>query len=482
MTQDSPKLLIVDNDQSFLDSIGRTLSANYSILFASDAASARQRFSDDEPDVVLLDLRLRGDFDKDGMILLKELLSIRPGIPVLMISAYGDMESVVECMRIGAVDFIQKPPNLSELRNRLNAAFEREKVVKKAIQMENRLNTLEPGELIGNSLKIRKITDLIKVVAQDGQITALIKGESGTGKELVARAIHRCGRRSSAPYVIVNTPAIPSHLMESELFGHEKGAFTGAVSRRIGMIEDAGGGVLFIDEVGEIPLEVQAKLLRFLQERTFTRLGSNKEIKIDVQIVTATNKDLEKAVKERTFREDLYHRLNVLQLIVPPLRDRIEDVPVLAEYFLELFYKQGRTKSTKISKEASDVIKRYSWPGNVRELKNAIERAILFANFHGHDSIELDDLPQEVLDPKAYTSSQITIGENGINLDYNLARLELGYIDKALSLAQGRKSEAWKMLGLNDRFALLRRVKSLLEKYPDLKNEFPVINIHYGKE
>jgi len=476
------KLLIIDDDKSFLDSLERALKDEFSILKATTSAEAKKLFESDI-DAIILDIRLNDsdENNKEGVELLKEFISLQPTIPAIMISAYGDINIAVECMKIGAADFISKPIKLKELKQRINKAIDNSKIFKKTKLLEERICQIEPSELIGKSPEMQKIKSLIQFIAKDGYITVLIRGETGTGKELVARAIHKAGWRSNEPFVPIFISSLNPNLLESEIFGHEAGAFTGANQKKIGLIEKAKGGIAFLDEIGELPLETQVKLLRFIEEKTFYRVGSSNEIKIDVQIIAATNKDLEKAIENKQFREDLYYRLKSMEIFIPPLRERIDDIPILAKHFIEMFYQQGRSRIKGINKEAMHALLEYSWPGNVRELKSAIERAIIYAEFNNDKEIKKEYLPLEIISPqkKLFNSS---LGANELNLDKRLALMELNYIDEALAKARGKKSVAYKILGLNDRFALRRRVLNIFKKYPDLQQEFESIYSFFCKK
>jgi DNA-binding NtrC family response regulator len=477
-----PQILIVDDEKLLADSLQRALKTDFAVTTA-ESKTTGLRALDSEPDIVLLDIRLRGadSDDRDGIELLREILRVRPGTPIVMMSALGDIETAVECMRLGAADFVKKPAGISELRQRLNRALENARVSRRAIQLQERLQNLEPAELIGESSQIQEVKRVIQMVAQDGYVTVLVTGETGTGKELVARAIHRVGRRNTEAFVPVAVSSLNSSIVESELFGHEAGAFTDARQRRIGFVEKAKGGVLFLDEVGDLPEQVQLKLLRFLEERTFTRAGSSEEQKIDVQVVAATNRNLDQAVSEGRVRKDFYYRLKSVQVLLPPLRERLEDVPALVNHFLALFRRQGRTRIDEIASETLVALGKYAWPGNVRELKAALERALIFANYHGHSSVIQEDLPLEVV--RGYGDSQSPNREtalgDGVDLDLETARLELGLIEEALRKSGEHKNEAWKLLGLNDRFALRRRVLVLQQKYRSLAAEFPTIQKLY---
>ncbi|RMI14575.1 MAG: sigma-54-dependent Fis family transcriptional regulator [Calditrichaeota bacterium] len=374
---------------------------------------------------------------------------------------------------------MEKKAGLGEIKERLFRALQFGRTRRTVKHLSEFIDRKEPVEFIGQSPRVAELNRIIQAVAQDGYISVLIRGETGTGKELVARSIYRRGWRYGEPFVAVPVVSFPETLLESELFGHEAGAFTDARKRKIGWIEKADGGVLFLDEIGDLPMGLQVKLLRFLEERQFTRVGSTEPIKVDVQVVSATHQDLEKAIAEGRFREDLYYRLKGVQIDLPPLRERKEDIALLADYFLQQFRKQGRTRIESISEDALEVMTHYDWPGNVRELRTAMERAILFATAHGHERIEKKDLPPEIKTnvhhPSSTEPAESEIDEH-FDLNYQLARDELKYIEKALRKAGGRKTEAWKILGLNDRFALRRRVHTILRKYPHLAEEFPQIS------
>lgn len=485
MAKHRDKILIVDDDQRFLASVARALRKEYVVLAASDREAA-VRAVREEPDLALLDIRMNesDQQDRGGIEVLREFMKMNPQMPVVMFSAYGDVETAVECMRLGAVDFVQKSAGINELRQRLKIALAHANLSRKVTQLEERLQQLDPTEMMGDSPQITQVKQLLQMVANDGYVTVLIRGETGTGKELAARAIHRVGWRAKEPFVPVAVASLNISLVESELFGHEAGAFTGARERRIGFIEKAKRGVLFLDEVGDLPTEAQLKLLRFMEERKFSRVGNSDEIEVDVQILAATNRNLEEAIRQGRFREDLYFRLKSVQLFLPPLRERLDDITLLAHHFLSLLRKQGRAQVTEIDKEVLEKILQYPWPGNVRELKAVLERAVIYANYHGHYRLEKEDLPLEILSPSAIDSRKSPGGrmaEGGINLEKELARVELSYIEEALQLTEARKTEAWKLLGLNDRYALLRRSKILIKRHPSLAFEFPLVRKLYGK-
>ncbi len=472
-------LLIVDDDEQLLASLQRVLADDFKVMLAPEPTAAAVAF-DKEPDLVLLDVRFEDvpDGDKEGIRLLRLFLERSPRVPIVMMSAYGDVETAVECMRFGAADFVKKPIDIKEIRQRLRASLERNRVLRRAARLEERLQQIDPAELVGDSPQMLELKRLIRMVAQDGYATVLITGETGTGKELVARAIHKSGWRNDEPFVPVAISSFNPGLVESELFGHETGAFTGARERRIGFLEKAKGGVLFLDEIGDLPEPAQIKLLRFLEERTFARAGSSQELRLDVQVVAATNRNLDQAVADGHIRKDFYYRLKSVQLNLPPLRERLGDIPALTSHFLAMLRRQGRTRIETIGDAAQDALLRHTWPGNVRELKAALERAVIYANQHSHGSIDEDDLPLEVRQPRvAGVTLPVVSMMTGqpVDLEEELVKAELGYIEAALKAAGERKTEAWKFLGLNDRFALRRRLRSLTTKYPALVSGYPTI-------
>jgi DNA-binding NtrC family response regulator len=479
-----PSLLIVDDDTNLLASWQRAFREDFSISTAANASEARQALSSN-PDIILLDMRLdeSDPTNQEGIELLEHFVRTFPDAPVVMISAWGDVETAVNCLKLGAVDFIEKSSSIQEIRQRLMQACKHAQAQRKVRRLEEYIQRLEPAEIIGNTAAIQDIRRTVKMVSEDGHITVLIQGETGTGKELVAKAIHRTGWRSGGPFVPVAIVSLAPTLIESELFGHEAGAFTGAKGRKHGWVEKANGGLLFLDEIGQLPLEVQTKLLRFLEEKKFVRVGSTSEMEIDAQVVAATNRDLEAAVKSGNFREDLYYRLKGFTITIPPLRDRADDIPELVEHFVDFFRQQGRTALSEISNEALNTLGEYHWPGNVRELRMALERAVLHADASGHTRIEVDDLPHEVAAQGTLISTKNAaqeIPESGLDLDLHLARAELAYIEEALRQADGRKTDAWKLLGLNDRFALRRRVNSILKKFPELVRDYQLVRELYG--
>lgn len=477
MSEARPALLIVDDDVEYLQALDRVLRSDFSVSSACSVDEARRLFVPGV-DLVLLDVRLTESDtgDRDGLQLLQSMMHIRR-VPVVMMTAYGDVDLAVDAMKAGAADFVQKGRlDLRELKKVLTNALERSRLEQRVEQLEEEIHRLEPWELIGQHRSIRELRETIDMVANDGYSSVLIRGETGTGKEVVARAIHSRGWRRHAPFVPVALPALSPTLVERELFGHAKGAFTDARESRPGYIQKSSGGVLFLDEIGELTLELQPKLLRVLDTRSFTPIGSTSEVSVDVQVVCATNRDLE-AMRDNGFRQDLYYRLRTVEIVVPPLRERLEDVSLLADHFLAQFRSQGRTPIRGLSPGALQRLQTYPFPGNVRELRALIERAMMLAGRQGRTTIEAADLPAEL-------GGVRTDGDRflAIDLDAELARTELSLIERALDAAEGRKSDAWRILGLNDRFALRRRVKTILEHHPALLNLFPLIRSRYGDQ
>ncbi|MBI4799193.1 MAG: sigma-54-dependent Fis family transcriptional regulator, partial [Desulfarculus sp.] len=384
------RILIVDDEKNYLLVLDALLSeAGYEVATADGGARALALLEEDEPDLMLTDMRMPR---MTGLELIKASKERRPDLPVIVMTAYGTVENAVEAMKSGAVDYIMKPFENQELLLTVQRALKLSRLL-----AQNRLLREEVaqgqgfGQIVGDSKAMRQVYEMVDKVAAT-KATVLITGESGTGKELIARAIHSRSPRAEEPFVAVNCMALTETLLESELFGHEKGAFTGAAGRRKGRFELADKGTLFLDEVGEIAPALQVKLLRVLQERTFERVGGNQSISVDVRIVAATNRDLTRAVASGRFREDLFYRLNVVRLALPPLRERKEDLPALVAHFVRRYAAETGRTPPQVSQEAMRRIYDYAWPGNVRELENALERAVIMSGAEIHPS----DLPLEV--------------------------------------------------------------------------------------
>jgi DNA-binding NtrC family response regulator len=371
--KENARILVVDDEPMVCLSLTNWLKEeNYFAASVQDGQSAVKAVGDEKWDVVLLDLKMPG---MDGMEVLRHIKEIAPQTVVVMMTAYSSIASSVKAMKEGAYDYIVKPLDVQELTLMLQKIVEHQQLITENILLRKRLKERHGYEnIIGRSGAMEKVFEMIRTVA-DTNATVLVTGETGTGKELIARAIHANGSRRYSPFIAVSCGALPDTLLESELFGYEKGAFTGADRTKKGRFELAHGGTLFLDEIGEISLKTQVKLLRVLQERSFQRLGGTESINVDVRVITATNRDLSKAVEQGVFRNDLYYRLNVVNIHLPPLRERKEDIPLLAEHFMDKFNVEFNKKFDRLEKKALELLMNYHWPGNVRELENVIERA-----------------------------------------------------------------------------------------------------------
>ena len=383
-------ILIVDDERNVRESLGRLLRDDYNVLLAEDGRTALQLLAANAVDVVLSDIRMPG---MDGLELLAAIRERFPAVAVIMLSAYGDIETAVEAMRRGAADFLAKPANASDLSIRIERALHSRAVEAENLSLRRQLDAkYGMRNIIGSSPAMQEVFNLVRSAAPS-PATVLIQGPSGTGKELVARAIHQLSPRKDKPFVAVHCASLPTTLLESELFGHEAGAFTGAVSRQKGRFELASGGTLFLDEIGEIEESVQVKLLRVLQERSFERIGGTETIRVDIRLVAATNRDLRQRIAEGRFREDLFYRLNVIPIQMPPLRARTGDIPTLFAHFLHRFNEENGKAFDGIDPAAMETLLRYSWPGNVRELENVVERMVVL----GHGTrLGLADIPADI--------------------------------------------------------------------------------------
>ena len=447
----TPTLLIVDDEKSTRDGLRTALEDKFDVYAAPDAAGAWQLLEKEPVDVLLTDLRMAGE---DGLALIRKAKGLpRPPVCILM-TAYGSEDLAVEAMKQGADDYISKGRlQIDELELRIQRALRRTRLETENEQLHQRLDQRFGMEsFIGETPAIREVFEQIQQIGPS-TATVLITGESGTGKELVAKAIHQNSTRAKGPMVTVNCAALPSTLLESELFGAERGAYTGAHERRIGRIEQAQGGTLFLDEIGEIDATTQVKLLRFLGERTFERLGSSKTLTADVRLLTATNKDLMTLVKEGKFREDLYYRLAVVPIHLPPLRARALDIPALAAAFLKEFAADNGKAVTSISTEALELMLKYHWPGNVRELRAAIEHAVVLCR---GDQILGRDLPQPVRTPQSVYTEQST-REQLATGKLSMKDAEKQLMIHALQETGGNRTLAAKQLGIS-RHTLHRRL------------------------
>ena len=430
-------ILIVDDEKNTREGLRTSLEDDYEVYVAADAAGAKAIMETDRVDLLLTDLRLGTD---NGMDLLAWALRQNQAPVCIMMTAYGGIEEAVEAMKHGAYDFVTKPVNIDRLELLIKRSLHGSEIERENIRLREQIDKRYGLEnFVGDSPAMAHVLDTIKQVAPS-RATVLISGESGTGKELVAHAIHRLSPRHDGPFVAVHCAALSPQLLESELFGHEKGAFTGAGERRIGRFEQASGGTLFLDEIGEIDAATQVKILRVLGERVFERVGGNKPLASDVRLLAATNRDLSKMVAEGKFREDLFFRLNVVQLHLPPLRDRREDIPLLAVHVLREAAKENEKPFRELTSEAMKCLTNYDWPGNVRELRAAIEHGVVMA---GGPKITLRDLPSGVRRAAETAPSG--------PLPLNLGETELSLIRRALGECRGNRTLAAAKLGISRR-------------------------------
>jgi two-component system response regulator AtoC len=441
-TMKKVKILVVDDEAIVRESLGDWLKdVGYQVLTTENGPKALEVIEKEKPGIMIADLVMPG---MDGIELMKRAKAQQPKIEVIIITAYASIPTAITAMKEGAYDYIEKPfcPERAELL--VEKLVEHQELVEENLSLRQKLEDRYRFEnIIAKSSKMQRLIELIKVVGKSNA-TVLITGESGTGKELVARAIHSQSHRRNKPFVAVSCAALPESLLESELFGHEKGSFTGAYAQKKGKFEFANGGTIFLDEVGEMSANIQVHLLRVLEEKEFTRVGGNEPIRVDLRVISATNKDLRKAIEKQEFREDLYYRLNVVNVELPPLRERKEDIPLLAEHFLNKFAMENKKEISGFSPEAMELVLGYDWPGNVRELENAIERAVILAK---SSIITIADLPQENLS-LAYSTTPRK----------NLKAVEKGHIWNILRETGENYSEAARILGIS-RMTLYNKAK-----------------------
>ncbi len=446
-------ILVVDDEQSmriFLTKI--LLQENYAVVTASSGAEAVNRVSCDEPDIILLDLRLP---DMDGMAVLEKVKKILPEIPVIVITAHGGVQSAVDAMKRGAYDYLTKPFKVDELLMAIDKALERETLQRQVSHFRKQHRRDHQTEyIVGNSAAMKKVHEMVERITESDTTNVLIYGESGTGKQLVANAVHYNSRRASKPFVEVNCASIPETLMESELFGFEQGAFTDAREKKSGLLEEADSGTFFFDEIGDMTLHLQAKLLKFLDTKTFRRVGGTREIQVDIRVIAATNQDLRAAVERRVFRADLYYRLNVATLVLPPLRERKADIPLLAEHLMKQSNRKLSKKLEAFSPEALEMLMDYNWPGNIRELENVIERAAILCRDGIIDTVHLpiDLMRRAPGEAAAQSGGQlwmdgITTG-NGRSMKELVQEVEQKLITDALGRCGGNQVRAAKLLGI----------------------------------
>ncbi|HEY4619846.1 MAG TPA: sigma-54 dependent transcriptional regulator [Nitrospirota bacterium] len=451
----SPRILLVDDDADIRETMVTLLTMNdYCVTSVADGQSAIEEVKKEKFNIVITDLMMP---KMTGIDVIKNLKAIDPDLQCIVITGYATVSTAVDAMKAGAYDYLMKPFNGTEVLMLLKRVMELQDLQAENSQLKRTLHQRYGYEsLIGNSEGIQKVCSLIEKVAETDS-TILILGESGTGKELVARTIHYNSPRKNKPLIPINCGAIPETLLESELFGHEKGAFTGASTTRIGRFELADGGTIFLDEIGDMSPTLQVKLLRVLQQREFERVGGVRTIKVDVRIIAATNIDLEHAVHEGKFREDLYYRLNVIPVVIPPLRERADDIPLLMDHFLSHFNKSKKRDIKGFSPAAMDILISYPWPGNIRELENLVERLIILK---GNGTICPDDLPEKFISHTLNNEGalHITLPETGVNLKDVVEEFENNLILQAMQKAQGVKNKAAQLLSLN-RTTLVEKLK-----------------------
>ena len=452
------KILVVDDEQSLREVLSIMLKrAGYAVIAVSDGEEAIEQLQKEIFDLVITDLRMP---KVDGMEVLRAVKSASPETVVLIITAFATADSAVEAMKQGAYDYLTKPFQVDEVQLIIRNALEKRRLTTENILLKREMASQSSfAQLVGQSEAMQRVFDVVKKVA-DSKSNVLICGESGTGKELVARAIHYNSVRSPLPFVAVNCSAVPETLLESELFGHMKGSFTGAISNKAGLFEVANGGTIFLDEIGDTTPTIQVKLLRVIQEREFRRVGGTQDIKVDVRIVAATNKDLEKAVADGSFREDLYYRLDVIPIRLPPLRLRSGDIPLLVTHFLTRFSKESGKPMPMISPEAMQVLLGHEWRGNVRELENLIERVVAFSTGGPVTDADMRGWLHRTLSPQQQGGVPTELPEDGLDLEGMINGLEKDLLLKALERTKWVKKKAARLLRLNTRSFRYR-----LEKY-----------------
>ncbi|KGK84200.1 sigma-54 dependent transcriptional regulator [Clostridium sp. HMP27] len=454
------KILVIDDEEIMRLTLGEGLcDFGYNVETAADGLEGIKKLKEFRPDVILLDMRLGPE---NGLNIARKIKEIDEYVEIVIMTAYGDIKTAVEAIRIGAIDYIKKPLDIEEIEVTISKAIASQSMKKKLKLYEER--ELKSGDtFISKDPAMEDTIRKMNVLSQNDSVTVLIRGETGTGKEVIANYIHKNSARKNSLMLSVNCAAIPRQLLESELFGFEKNAFSGANSRKRGLLELANGGTVFLDELGEMPLDIQSKLLRFLETRKFNRIGGLEEIEVDIRVIAATNKNLEEAIAKKEFREDLYYRLNVVPIFIPALRERRIDIIELSEYFLDVFNIKFKKDFKGFTTEAIDKMISYQWPGNIRELKNIIERIVILNN---ESFIDVENLPSEIQEQvtdKKYvetTEEYEEIIQCGFSLEEKVAELERYYIKEALSKSKGNFSAASKLLGIS-RHALNRR----MEKY-----------------
>ncbi|QEK13464.1 sigma-54-dependent Fis family transcriptional regulator [Crassaminicella thermophila] len=452
------KVLIIDDEDIIRLSIKEgLLDFGYEVETAKDGKEALEKVYNFRPDTILLDMKLK---DEDGLNIAKKIKEIDDYIEIIIMTAYADIKTAIKAIKLGAIDYLKKPLDLEEIHMSISKAVKSQSM-KRKLKIYQEREAKDTHKFIGEHPIMQDIFKKMDILAKNDSVTVLIRGETGTGKEIVASYIHQNSARKDSLMLSINCAAIPNQLLESELFGFEKNAFSGANARKKGLLELADGGTVFLDELGEIPLDIQAKLLRFLETKKFKRIGGLESIGVDIRIIAATNKNLEEAIAKKEFREDLYYRLNVVPIFIPPLRERGEDILKIAEYFLQIYSHKFRKSFIGFSEEAKRHLLKYPWPGNVRELKNVIERMVIL---NDANVLDIDHLPIELRNNIAkntpFKETEDFQIEEGFSLEDKISEIEKKYIKKALVQAKGNHTHAAKLLGIS-RFALKRR----LEKY-----------------
>jgi len=448
------RILIVEDEKLVRWSLMERLKKEgYEVFEAENGGEGLQLLNEEMIDLVVLDYRLP---DMTGLDILRKTIVDRPETPVILMTAYSSIDSAVEAIKLGAYDYINKPFNHDEMVVTISRALESSKLRREVRHLRSeQQRRYGLSSIIGQSPSMLEVFELIEKIARSQASTVLITGESGTGKDLVAKAIHYASDRANAPFMNITCSALPETLLESELMGHERGSFTDARSLKKGLFELADGGTLFLDEIGDMGVLLQAKLLRFLQEKTFKRVGGVKDITVDVRIVAATNRDLAKAVREGRFREDLYYRLKVIPIILPPLRERKEDIPLLVNSFIDNFNQEFKKTTKGISPEALDRLQAYSWPGNVRELRNVVERVMILEN---KSELSLRDLPREIREPVHDDNASVPDGFRLPDGGFPLKDIENEMVRQALDKSRGNQTRAAKLLSIS-RDALRYKMK-----------------------
>jgi DNA-binding NtrC family response regulator len=441
-------ILIVDDEAFIRENLERILAEDgYRPFSTESGAEAVKKVSEEDVDLVLLDLNLAG---KSGLDVLRELKEVDPEVLVIIITGYGTVESAVEALKMGAYDYMKKPFKADAIRLIVKLALETQSLRREVRHLRRDAkdkDLLGSADMVGSSPALLQVYRQIREVAKHETATVLITGESGTGKELVARGIHNLSPRKERPFVEINCGSLPFNLLETELFGHERGAFTDAKNRKIGLFEESNGGSVFLDEIGEMDMNLQVKLLRVLEDRKIRRLGGNRNIDIDARVIAATNRNLKEAIDDKTFREDLYYRLNVFPIHISPLRDRREDIPPLLDYFIKRFSREFNKRIREISRDALDLLMRYHWPGNVRELRNVVERICIM---HNAEVIKPDFLPSEIWGeaPRREAPRSYDIPPEGIMLEEMVGDIEKDLIEKAVRITGGNVAKTARLLNV----------------------------------